>query len=153
VRPAVSSPILSDPLLLAQNVQPKAGTPGVVQDSTSPAGPASGASGASPSGGSPLAGMMPILMMLVIFVPFFLLMNRRQKKEQTARAALKKGDRVVTNSGLIGELIETDERIAKVKIAEGVKVLMVANTISPFVEPVKEPAKELKDAKAAPDKK
>ncbi len=109
----------------------------MAQDTAAPA-PASGGQASS----SPLAGMMPILMMLVIFVPFFLLMNRRQKKESQARAALKKGDRVVTNSGLIGELIETDERIAKVKIAEGVKVLMVANTISPFVEPAKEPAKE-----------
>jgi preprotein translocase subunit YajC len=99
---------------------------------------------------------MPILMMLVIFVPFFLLMNRRQKKETQARASLKRGDKVMTNSGLIGELIEMDERIAKVKIADGVKVQIVANTISPYAEPAttsKEPAKELKEAKALPDKK
>jgi preprotein translocase subunit YajC len=135
----VTYSILSDPLLLAQNVQPKAGTPGVAQPQEG-AAPSSGASGGGSS--SPLAGMMPILMMLVIFVPFFLLMNRRQKKEQQARTALKKGDRVMTNSGLIGELIEMDDRIAKVKIAEGVKVLIVANTVSPFVEPAaKEPAK------------
>jgi preprotein translocase subunit YajC len=146
----VSSPLLSSELLLAQNVQPKAGTPGVAQDSTpSPAG----GSGSAPSSSSPLAGMMPILMMMVIFVPFFLLMNRRQKKESAARGALKKGDRVMTNSGLIGELIEMDERIAKVKIAEGVKVLIVANTVSPYVEPAKEPTKELKEAKATSDKK
>jgi preprotein translocase subunit YajC len=132
----VTSFLLSDPLLLAQNVSPKAGTPGVVQEA--PASP-SGGGGGGPQ--SPLAGMLPILMMLVIFVPFFLLMNRRQKKESAARAALKKGDRVMTNSGLIGELIEMDDRIAKVKIAEGVKVLIVANTVSPFVEPAKEPAK------------
>jgi preprotein translocase subunit YajC len=131
----VTSPILSDSLLLAQNVQPKAGSPGATVQDSAPA--------SSPSGGaqSPIAGMLPILMMLVIFVPFFLLMNRRQKKEQQARSALKKGDRVMTNSGLIGELVEMDERIAKVKIAEGVKVLIVANTVSPFVEPAKEPAK------------
>lgn len=85
--------------------------------------------------------MMPILMMLVIFIPFFLLMNRRQKKEQHARSSLKKGDKVMTTSGLIGELIEIDEQIAKVKIAEGVKVQIVANTVSPFVEPAKVPAK------------
>jgi preprotein translocase subunit YajC len=139
----VTSPLLSDPLLLAQNVQPKAGTPGVAQDSVpglpGSSGGSGGGSSASPS--SPLAGMLPILMMLVIFVPFFLLMNRRQKKESQARSALKKGDRVMTNSGLIGELIEMDDKIAKVKIAEGVKVLFVANTVSPFVEPTKEPAK------------
>lgn len=137
----MSSPILSSELLLAQNVEPKAttGTPGVVQDSSGP--PA-----AAPQQGSPLSGFIMPLMMLLIFVPFFLLMNRKQKKESQARAALKKGDRVMTNAGLIGELVETDERIAKVKISPGVTVQIVANTISPFAEPEKAPAKDLKEA-------
>lgn len=94
---------------------------------------------------------MPLLMMLVIFVPFFLLMSRRQKKEQQARSSLKKGDRVMANSGLIGELVEMDDRIAKLKIAPGVTVQLVANTVSPYVDP--QTAKELKEAKAVSDKK
>ena len=101
---------MTNDLLLAQNVPPKAGVPGTVQD-TAPA-----ASGGGASAQSPLAGFMPILMMLVIFVPFFFLMNRKQKKESQARASLKKGDRVMTNAGLIGELMETDERVARVGI-------------------------------------
>jgi preprotein translocase subunit YajC len=144
----LSSPLLSSDLLLAQNVPPKAGTPGVAQDSTPPAGGSGG--GAPPS---PLGGFMPLLMMLVIFVPFFLLMSRRQKKEQAARSALKKGDKVMANSGLIGELVEMDERIAKMKIAPGVTVQVLANTVSPMVEPEKAPSKELKEAKAVSDKK
>jgi preprotein translocase subunit YajC len=148
----VPAPVLllsSNNLLLAQNVAPKAGTPGVSQEPSAPSG-----GGAQPSG-SPLAGFMPILMMLVIFVPFFLLMSRRQKKESAARASLKKGDRVMTNAGLVGELIEMDERLAKVKIAPGVTVQIVANTVTPFVDPgEKSPSKqELKEAKAVSDKK
>jgi preprotein translocase subunit YajC len=137
----MSSPILSSEMLLAQNVEPKAatGTPGVVQDSSAPPP-------AAAQGGSPLSGFVMPLMMLVIFVPFFLLMNRKQKKETLARASLKKGDRVMTNAGLIGELVETDERIAKVKISPGVTVQIVANTISPFAEPEKVPSKDLKEA-------
>jgi preprotein translocase subunit YajC len=137
----MSSPILSSEFLLAQNVEPKAatGTPGVVQDSNAP-------QGSPPAGASPLSGFIMPLMMLVIFVPFFLLMNRKQKKENQARAALKKGDRVMTNAGLIGELVETDDRIAKVKISPGVTVQVVANTVSPFAEPEKAPAKDLKEA-------
>jgi preprotein translocase subunit YajC len=144
-----TSPLLTSDSLLAQNVQPKAGTPGVAQDPTPAAG-----GGGQPSG-SPLTSFMPILMMLVIFVPFFLLMSRRQKKEQAARASLKKGDRVMTNAGLIGELIEIDDKIAKVKIAPGVTVQIVGNTVSPFAaaEPDKGATKELKEAKAGSDKK
>ena len=141
----------SNDLLLAQNVQPKAGTPGVAQDPT----PAGGS--ASPGGGgSPLSGFMPILMMLVIFVPFFLLMSRRQKKEASARASLKKGDRVMTNAGLVGELMEMDDKLARVKIAPGVTVQIVASTVTPFVDPggkEKSSPKELKEAKAVSDKK
>ena len=139
----MSSPLLSNDLLLAQNVLPKAATgatsPGVAQDSSPPAGSAG-------PGGSPLSGFVMPLMMLVIFVPFFFLMNRKQKKESQARAALKKGDRVMTNAGLIGELMETDERVARVKIAPGVTVQIVANTVSPFVEPEKAASKDLKEA-------
>jgi preprotein translocase subunit YajC len=150
----VSSPLSSQELLLAQNVQPKAGTPGVVQESA-PSAPSSGGGGAS-GAQSPLAGFMPILLMLVIFIPFFFMMSRRQKKEAAARSSLKKGDRVMTNAGLIGELVEMDDRLAKVKIAPSVTVQFVANTISPFVEPERDkatPAKELKEAKAVTDKK
>jgi preprotein translocase subunit YajC len=144
----VPSALLSNDLLLAQNVPPKAGTPGISQD---PA-PATGG-GAAPQGGSSLGGFMPLLMMMVIFVPFFLLMSRRQKKEQKLRSSLKKGDRVMANSGLIGELVEMDDKIAKVKIAPGVTVQLVANTVSPMVEVEKSAPKDLKEAKAVADKK
>lgn len=148
------SSLLSSDLLLAQNVPPKAGTPSVAQDSN-PAAPGGGGAGAgaAPGPGSPLGGFMPLLMMLVIFVPFFLLMSRRQKKEQAARSSLKKGDKVMGNSGLIGELVEMDDKIAKVKIAPGVTVQMLANTVSPLVQPQTATDKELKEAKAVSDKK
>jgi preprotein translocase subunit YajC len=147
---ALSSPLLSNDLLLAQNVQPKAGTPGTVQDST----PAPTPSGSSGSGSSPLAQFMLPLMMLLVFVPILWMSARRQKKEAQARSSLKKGDTVMTNSGLIGELVEMDDKIAKVKISQGTTVRMVAGTISPYVETSdKAPTKELKEAKAVTDKK
>jgi preprotein translocase subunit YajC len=143
----VPSPLLSDDSLLAQNVQPKAVNPGIAQDANPSPSP-----GAGP-GGSPFAQLMPMLMILVVLVPFFLLMSRRQKKEAAARASLKKGDRVVANSGLLGELVEIDDRIAKVKIAPGFTVQILANTVSPYVEQEKAGSKELKEAKAVSDKK
>lgn len=94
-----------------------------------------------------------MLVMLAIFVPFWLMMSRRTKKETQARASLKKGDRVMSTSGLIGELVETDDRVAKVKISPSVTVQMVANTISPYVEAERAATKELKEAKAGSDKK
>jgi preprotein translocase subunit YajC len=131
-----------------QAVTPKAGTPGVAQDS----------SGGAPAGqAAPPGGMLTMFLPLLIMVPFLFLMFRRQKKEQEGRAKLKKGDKVVTQAGLVGELVEMDERVAKVKIAPGVNVQVLANTLGPFdTAPAKSDDKDLKDlkeAKAAADKK
>jgi preprotein translocase subunit YajC len=142
----LSASLLQNEQLLAQNAQPKALTPGVSQDAT-PA-PASGGGGSS----SPFAALTPMLT-LAIFIPIFFLMSRRQKKESQARKSLKKGDRVMTNAGIIGELVEIDERVARVKVTPSVTLQFVGNTILPYVESEKSGPKELKDAKAVSEKK
>ena len=133
-------------LLALQAVPQKSGTPGVAHDAT-PSAPQS----APPGGG--IITFLPIIMI----VPFLFLMFRRQKKEADQRSKLKKGDRVVSSSGLIGDLIEMDERIAKVKIAPGTTVQMLVSAISPLEEAATakdSDLKDLKDAKAvAADKK
>lgn len=148
----MSSPLLSNDMLLAQNVQPKATSPGTVQDSAPAAGGGAG-SGAS----SGLASSFPMLLMVLVFVPLLFLMSRKQKKEAQARAQLKKGDRVVSTAGFLGEMVEFDERTAKVKIAPGVVVQVLTTTLSPYVEaaakPAATPPKELKEAKAGSEKK
>lgn len=134
-----------------QQVQPKAGTPGVEQPSGAPAGaPAQQAGGAQ--------SMLPMLLPFAILIPFLYMSFRRQKKEQQARSSLKKGDKVVTQGGVIGELVEMDERIAKVKIAPGTTIQVLATGIGMFevAAPASAKGKELddlKEAKAAADKK
>jgi preprotein translocase subunit YajC len=132
-----------------QQVAPKAGTPGVAQD------PGAGAA----AGGGAQAQSSPIMMFLpfLIMIPFFFLMSRRQKKEQEARSKLKKGDQVVTQSGLIGELMESDDRIAKVKIAPGTTVRVLASSLGPLDaagdKKTESELKDLKEAKAGGDAK
>ena len=135
--------------LSLQQVAPKAGTPGVAQDPAAPGGSAGGA-GAGQQQGSPIMMFLPFLIM----IPFFFLMSRRQKKEQEARAKLKKGDQVVTQSGLIGELVETEEQISKLKIAPGTTVRVLTSSLGPLpAAPAKGEAdlKDLKEAKATAD--
>ena len=96
---------------------------------------------------------MAFLLPLLILVPFFLLSSRRQKKEQAERSKLKRGDKVVSNAGLVGELVEMDEKIAKVKLAPGITVQMLASTVGPMTGDEPAPSKskdalaDLKDAK------
>lgn len=135
---------------LFQNVPPKQGTPGVAAD------PAPAPSGGG--GGGQQGSMLTMLLPFLILVPFLFMSFRRQKKEQEARKSLKKGDRVVTQAGLIGELVEMDDRVAKVKIAPGTTVQVLASALSAFEEKAaanktdKELA-DLKEAKVAAEKK
>jgi preprotein translocase subunit YajC len=108
------------------------------------------------------APQAPNNMMLYTVVPMFAVMaimmytsSRKQKKEQEARKGMKKGDRVLSQSGLVGELVEMDEKIAKVKLAPGITVTMLSSSIG-LMDAVKDETKDLadlRDAKAAADKK
>lgn len=140
--------------LLSQPVGPKA-TPGItVTDGTQTSSSSSGQSQQQQQGGSMWVMMAPILVVMVVM----LFMNRTQrKKDAETRAKLKKGDKVVSQSGLLGKLVDMDDRIATVQLCPGTKVEMLVSTISPF-EAVASKAddkqlKDLKDAKAAADKK
>jgi preprotein translocase subunit YajC len=122
-------------LAFLQQVPPKGAAPAAAD----PGATAAPAQQAAPPGGG-----------LIMLLPFIFLSFRRQKKEQEARAALKKGDRVVSNSGLVGELVEMDERFAKVKIAPGTTVQMLAQSVSPLeAEAKRDTAKQLEDLKDA----
>ncbi len=136
-------------IILLEPAGPKGGT--------APAAPGAPAPSGAPASPPPPGGGLMMFLPFLILIPFFFLMNRRNKKEAEARQSLKKGDRVQSNSGLVGDLLELDERFAKVKIAPGVNVQMLASAISPLdpaPEAAKdEKAKDLKDAKPATEKK
>ena len=60
-----------------------------------------------------LSNFMPFILMFVI-IYFFMIapQMKRAKKEKKFAAALKKGDRVITISGLHGKLIELNDKDA-----------------------------------------
>lgn len=57
-------------------------------------------------------------------------MTRSQnKKQKDLESSLKTGDRVITNSGIAGRIVDMGERYIKVEIAPGVNVQMVKSAI------------------------
>lgn len=72
--------------------------------------------------------------MMLMFLPLILVMlwqsRSQSKKQEQAVSSLKKGDRVVTQSGLIGRLVELDNRYAKLEIATGVKVQVLRSSLA-----------------------
>ena len=91
--------------------------------------------------GSSLIQLAPLLLIFVVF--YFLLIRPQQKKLKEHRAmldAVRRGDRVVTNGGIIGLVTKvTDDRELTVEIAENVRVKVMRDMISSVIsktEPV-----------------
>ena len=86
------------------------------------------------SGGG-LGGMESLLPLVLIFVVFYFLLIRPQQKKAKAHREmlgnLHRGDRIVTNGGLIGKItrIPNDAELI-LEIAEGVKVRVLRGMIS-----------------------
>jgi preprotein translocase subunit YajC len=72
--------------------------------------------------------MLPVLM--VGMIAFLFWSSRSQaKKQEAAISGLKKGDRVVTQSGIVGRLVELEPKYVKVEIAPGVKIQMLRTSL------------------------
>jgi preprotein translocase subunit YajC len=93
--------------------------------------------GAAANGGegpSPISMLLPILGMLVIF--YFLMIRpqqKRQKEVQKMISGVKKGDRVLTASGLYGTVAGIKDDVLVLQIADNVKVEMVKSAVTGVV--------------------
>lgn len=77
--------------------------------------------------------MMTMGMFALIIVVFYFFMIRpqmkRQKELRKYREALKKGDKVISTSGIYGKVSEIKDQFVTVEIADGVKVKMDKSAI------------------------
>ena len=76
-------------------------------------------------------GLMPLLLMFVIF--YFLLIRpqqKRQKAHQKMLGLLKKGDKIVTNGGVVGTVFALTESELIVEIADKVKVRVIRSQVN-----------------------
>ncbi|MCX7994801.1 MAG: preprotein translocase subunit YajC [candidate division WOR-3 bacterium] len=79
---------------------------------------------------NPLMSLLPLILIFVVF--YFLLIlpqQRRQKQHQQLLNSLKKGDRVITSSGIYGTIANVKDNIVSLVIADGVKIDIDKNHI------------------------
>ena len=70
-----------------------------------------------------LVQLIPFAAMIGIFYFIVLLpMRKRQRKVQDFQNALKVGDRVITTSGIYGQIVKLEERSVQIQIAEKVRI-------------------------------
>ena len=82
--------------------------------------------------GGAIAQFLPLI--LIFAIMYFLLIHPQQKKikqHQNMVEALRRGDQVITQGGVIGKVSKVKEDgELEVEIAEGVKVRVVKSTIA-----------------------
>ena len=85
-------------------------------------------------GAAGLASFLPLVLIFVIM--YFLMIRPQQKRAKEHRAmveALKKGDEVVTQGGLVGKVTAVRDQELEVEIAPGVKVRVIRATVTGLV--------------------
>ena len=81
--------------------------------------------------------MFSLLPLALIFVLFYFLLirpqQRRAKQHKQMVAAIKAGDEVVTNGGLLGRVTDLDDNCVTLKVATGVNVQVQRHAIAQMI--------------------
>jgi preprotein translocase subunit YajC len=81
--------------------------------------------GGSGSGSSTILSLVPFVLIFVIF--YFLLIlpqQKKQKQQKTMMESLKKGDKVITASGIWGTVTNLGKNTVTLQIADNTKIKM-----------------------------
>ncbi len=73
--------------------------------------------GQAAQGGNILGALMPFILLFLIF--YFLIIrpqNKQRKAHEEMIAGLQKGDKIVTNGGIIATVVKPEEEYLKIKI-------------------------------------
>ena len=100
----------------------------------------------SPEGGSLLQMVVPLAMVFAIFYFIVIVPNKRQqKKVQEFLENLKVNDKVITTSGIYGQIMKLEEQNVQLQVADKVNIKVSKAAIGgyqgqpPVVEPTANP--------------
>ncbi len=83
-----------------------------------------------------LSGMfVPLALCFLVF--WFLILrpeSKQRKRRKEMLEAMKKGDRVVTNSGLFGTVVQVQENVVTLQVDEGVRLRFSTSAIQTVLD-------------------
>ncbi len=105
-------------------------------------------------GGEPaFPGMLlPIVMMAILYFVWIRPSNKDRKSHQTMLEALKRGDEVVTTSGILGSVADMSDNIITLEVARNVKIRVLKSTIQKRTQDLQTSSDSKKDDKAPASK-
>ncbi|MEE8364643.1 MAG: preprotein translocase subunit YajC [Gammaproteobacteria bacterium] len=83
------------------------------------------------SGSGGILSFLPLIILFVVF--YFLLIRPQQKKAKQHKnmvAALKKGDEIITNGGVLAKITDVGENFLTCQIAEKVEIKIQSHAVS-----------------------
>jgi preprotein translocase subunit YajC len=103
-----------------------------------------GAAGGQAQGG--FTAFVPLILMFVIF--YFLLIRPQQKKQKEHQEMvrnLKKGDRIMINGGIYGNITSLEESVITVEIADKVRVKVNRGYVASLSQTASQPSPKKDD--------
>jgi len=95
---------------------------------------------------SPFSGILPPMLLVVAI--FYFVLIRPERKKQKARDAMlkemKKGDEVMTSSGLYGRIAQIQDDVVTLLVADGIRLRFSRAAVQTVLgkEPAEKPAKD-----------
>jgi preprotein translocase subunit YajC len=91
-----------------------------------------------------LSSQLPFLLLMLVVFFFFIILpgQRKQKKEKNFMSAMKKGDRIITKSGLHAKIVELNDKdntcvietlAGKLKIERSAISLEMSSKLNPAI--------------------
>jgi preprotein translocase subunit YajC len=81
------------------------------------------AASAPPGGaGGPAAFLQPLILFGAMFAIFYFIVQRQKAERERMLGAIKRGDKVVTTSGLHGTVVQLGEHTITLRVADQVKL-------------------------------
>ncbi|EEP61077.1 preprotein translocase subunit YajC [Sulfurihydrogenibium yellowstonense] len=89
--------------------------------------------------GDPMGGLISAIVWMVLFVGifYFLILRPQQqqrKKHEEFLKNLKKGEKVITTGGIIGEIKNIEEKTVSLKVCEGCIIKVLKPSIASYYQ-------------------
>lgn len=92
---------------------------------------------------------LPLVMIAILYVIWIRPATKERKSQQAMLEALKRGDEIVTTSGILGTIADISEGFLTIEVAKNVKIRVLKSAVAKRLEEPK-PKTEEKASEAAP---
>ena len=122
---------------------PEGGAPGATTDGTTEAGPFGG-----------LGMMIPMIIIIGMMFAFSLRTSSKEKKKREEMLnSIRKGTKIMTSGGIIGEIAEVQKDQFLLKVANNVQIAISRTAIAQVIQPSEDAADAADDTKSEVKKK